>query len=246
MRVPTNKDKAMSEVSQQDTESKPSTSSVDPSKTPSTPSVSSNQGSPQPSISSSPTHTSTPAPIEPSQAEPIRKKDKKLNLQSRPRPQGAGPNPFTRHTSLRYRSQPLSLQPLRPGKYEVLADESVVPKLPPEEPAANKPTDIDALLSMNEPAPTSANTINSTTTTMNNGGAGGMMQWSGGTSAGLLMTSQNQPNPVPQTNSWSHDLKQTNPFQVNGDDFSGLANRHQETQGKGTNPFKTNEPVHWL
>ena len=245
MRVPSNKDKAVSEASQQDTESKPSTSSVDPSNAPSTPSVSSNQGSPEPSVSSSPSHTSTPAPLDAPQADPIRKKDKKLNLQSRPRPQGAGPNPFTRHTSLRYRSQPLSLQPLRPGKYEVLADESVVPKLPPEEPAPTKPTDIDALLSLSDPAPTSAKTAN-TTSTINNGG---VMQWSsggtsGGTSAGLLMTSQNQPNPAPQTNSWSNDLKHTsNPFQANGDDFSGLATRHQ---GKGTNPFKADEPVHWL
>jgi hypothetical protein len=255
VRLPSNKDKAVSETSQQDTESKPSTSSIDPSKAPSTPSVSSNQGSPQASISSSPTHSNaaaaplaaTSAALEPPQAEPIRKKEKKLHLQSRPRPQGGTPNPFTRHTSLRYRSQPLSLQPLRPGKYEVLADESVVPKLPLEEPAQNKPTDIDTLLSMNEPAPAVPSTTNNTAAphTMNNGGIGAMMQWSG-TSAGLLMTNRNNPNQVQQTNSWSNDQKQTNPFQVNGDDFSGLANRHQNPEGKGTNPFKKDEPVHWL
>ncbi len=244
MRLPSNKAKAMSEVSQQDTESKPSTSSVDPNKAPSTPSVSSDQGSPQPSITSSPTHSTTPVALEPPQAEPIRKKDKKLNLQSRPRPQGSGPNPFTRHTSLRYRSQPLSLQPLRPGKYEVLEDESVVPRLPAEEPAKNKPTDIDSLLSMNEPVATTTNNTPASNT-MNNGMLGATMQWSG-TSAGLLMTAQKNPNQVHQTNSWSNDQKQTNPFQVNGDDFSGLANRHQNTEGKGTNPFKTEEPVHWL
>ena len=251
MRLASNKDKAASEGSQQETESKPSTSSVDPSKAPSTgtPSVSSNQGSPQPSITSSPTHsTTTPGMLEPPSAEPIRKKDKKLNLQSRPRPQGGGPNPFTRHTSLRYRSQPLSLQPLRPGKYEVLADESVIPKLPPDEPAQSKPTDIDALLSLNEPAPAVQNTTkNNPAPNTINGMLGATMQWSG-TSAGLLMTSQKKPNQVHHTNSWSNDQKQTtgNPFQVNGDDFSGLANRHQNTEGKGTNPFKTDEPVHWL
>jgi hypothetical protein len=243
LRLPSNKDKAMSEASQQETESKPSTSSVDPSKPPSTPSVSSNQGSPQPSITSSPTHSVTPGALDPPSAEPIRKKEKKLNLQSRPRPQGAGPNPFTRHTSLRYRSQPLSLQPLRPGKYEVLADESVIPKLPPEEPVQSKPTDIDALLSLNEPVASTQNTTNNTR--MNNGVLGATMQWSGN-SAGLLITSQKNPNQVHNANSWSNDQKQTNPFQVNGDDFSGLANRHQQTEGKGTNPFKTEEPVHWL
>lgn len=235
MRLPSNKDRAASETSKQETESKPSTSTIDPNKTPSTPSVSSNQGSPMPSATSSPTHSNAPTGLEPPLVEPIRKKEKKLNLQSRPRPQGSTPNPFTRHTSLRYRSQPLSLQPLKPGKYEVLADESVVPRLPAEEPVKNKPTDIDALLSMNDPAPTVPNTMNNA-----NGGIGGNMQWSGH-SAGLLMTSQNQ-----QTNSWSNDLKQTNPFQVNGDDFSGLANRHQNPEGKGGNPFKQGEPVHWL
>jgi hypothetical protein len=60
------------------------------------------------------------------------------------------------------------------------------------------------------------------------------------------MTNRNNPNQVQQTNSWSNDQKQTNPFQVNGDDFSGLANRHQNPEGKGTNPFKKDEPVHWL
>ena len=244
MRVQSNKDKAPSEGSQLDTESKPSTSSVDPSKAPSTPSVSSHQGSPQASISSSPTHSNAPAMLEPPQAEPIRKKDKKLNLQSRPRPQGGGPNPFTRHTSLRYRSQPLSLQPLRPGKYEVLADESVVPKLPPEEPKPNKPTDIDMLLSMNDPAPVAPNNTTAPKT-INNGTVGGMMQWSGN-SAGLLMTTQTNPSQGQQTNSWSNNQKQTNPFQVNGDDFGSLANRHQSNEGKGVNPFKTDEPVHWL
>lgn len=241
MRLPSNKDKATAETSQQDMQNKPSTSStIDPNIAPSTPSASSAQGSPQPSISSSPTISNAPSTLERPEAEPIRKKEKKLHLQSRPRPQGSGPNPFTRHTSLRYRSQPLSLQPLKPGKYEVLADESVVPRLPPQEPVQNqRPTDIDDLLSMNDPTPAVPNT-------MNNGKITANMQYSGGTSAGLLMTSQHNPNQELQTNSWSNDLKQTNPFQVNGDDFSGLANRHQNTEGKGTNPFKQGEPVHWL
>lgn len=243
MKVQPNKDKAKSEVPPTDMESKPSTSSMEPNITPSIPSVSSNQDSPQPSISSSPTHSVTPTTLDPQQTEPIRKKDKKLNLQSRPRPQGSTPNPFTRHTSLRYRSQPLSLQPLRPGKYEVLADESVVPRLPPEEAVNSKPTDIDTLLSMNDSAP-SQPTRNNPAPLLNNGAIGGMMQWSG-TSAGLLMTTHHNSNKVQQTNNWSNDpAKQANPFQVNGDDFSGLANRHQSTEEK--NPFKKDEPVHWL
>lgn len=231
MRTTSNKDKATSDGQPQALEGKPSASTEDPQQAPKT-SVSSTQGSsPQPSVTSSPTLSNAPAALDPLQVEPIRKKEKKLNLQSRPRPQGAASNPFTRHTSLRYRSQPLSLQPLRPGKYEVLADESVVPRLPPEEPPSNKPTDIDALLSLSDPpAPNNPQGI----TTTNNGG----VQWSSGgkNAAGLLITPQNNLN----------QQKQSNPFQVNGDDFSNLANRHQTSAGVGTNPFNVEEPVRWL
>lgn len=254
MRLPSNKDKA---TEQADSTTTPSGStSAEPA--PHTPSVSSNQESPSASISSSPIHVQpTPcAPLEPDENQPIRKKEKKLNLQSRPRPQGVNANPFTRHTSLRYRSQPLSLQPLKPGKYEVLTDDqSVLPRLPPSPSPSpptqpQKPTDLDTLLSLQNPGPTT-NTWNNA-----NGGTGqvvGGNQWSGGHSAGLLTASQNsQVAAGVQSNSWSNELKmqpankQENPFQVNGDDFGSLATRHQNIEDKANNPFKTQEPVHWM
>lgn len=253
MRLPSNKDKATEgSTSGQDTVTQSGSTSTEPA--PQTPSVSSNQGSPSVSISSSPIHVEpTPfVPLEPAENQPIRKKEKKLNLQSRPRPQGVNANPFTRHTSLRYRSQPLSLQPLKPGKYEVLTDDqSVLPRLPPSPPTQpQKPTDLDTLLSLQDAAPTT-NTWNNA-----NGGTGqviGDNQWSGGNSAGLLMASQNsQVAAGVQSNSWSNELKmqpankQENPFQVNGDDFGSLATRHQHTEKKGNNPFKTQQPVHWM
>ena len=53
---------------------------------------------------------------------------------ARPRPQRFDPSPFTRHTSLRYRSNPLSFLPLKDsGGYETLLEDqpmSAAPKLP--------------------------------------------------------------------------------------------------------------------
>ena len=53
---------------------------------------------------------------------------------ARPRPQAFNPSPFTRHMSLRYRSNPLSFTPLKEGGgYETLPEETIspVPRLPP-------------------------------------------------------------------------------------------------------------------
>lgn len=52
---------------------------------------------------------------------------------ARPRPQPFNPSPFTRHMSLRYRSNPLSFMPLRgeTSGYETLTEEPTVPQLPP-------------------------------------------------------------------------------------------------------------------
>ena len=52
---------------------------------------------------------------------------------ARPRPQPFNPSPFTRHMSLRYRSNPLSFMPLRgdTSGYETLTEEPSVPQLPP-------------------------------------------------------------------------------------------------------------------
>lgn len=51
---------------------------------------------------------------------------------ARPRPQPFNPSPFTRHMSLRYRSNPLSFMPLRgdPSGYETLTEEPTIPQLP--------------------------------------------------------------------------------------------------------------------
>lgn len=70
---------------------------------------------------------------------------------ARPRPQPFNPSPFTRHMSLRYRSNPLSFMPLRGSDtngYETLTEEPAVPQLPPA---------VDALmLQNNTPAPSSS------------------------------------------------------------------------------------------
>lgn len=52
---------------------------------------------------------------------------------ARPRPQPFNPSPFTRHMSLRYRSNPLSFMPLRGdgSGYETLTEEPAIPQLPP-------------------------------------------------------------------------------------------------------------------
>lgn len=257
MRVQSNKEKiteGSGSITPQDTVAKlPSTS--ESILQGGTSSVSSNQGSPAASLSPSPTQTMPPVNVESTENQPIQKKNKKLNLQSRPRPQAVNANPFTRHTSLRYRSQPLSLQPLKPGKYEVLTDDqSVLPRLPPSPPAANqpqKPTDIDALLSMQETVP-ATNTLNNANGGTAQGTVGNQWSTSGANSAGLLMAGQNSQPAGPRSNAWSNDLKsqpadqQVNPFQVNGDDFGNLATRHQNAVGKGNNPFQTQEPVRWL
>ena len=70
---------------------------------------------------------------------------------ARPRPQPFNPSPFTRHMSLRYRSNPLSFMPLRGSDtsgYETLTEEPSVPQLPPA---------LDALtLQSNTPAPSTS------------------------------------------------------------------------------------------
>lgn len=70
---------------------------------------------------------------------------------ARPRPQPFNPSPFTRHMSLRYRSNPLSFMPLRGSDttgYETLTEEPAVPQLPPA---------VDALmLQKNTPASSSS------------------------------------------------------------------------------------------
>lgn len=73
---------------------------------------------------------------------------------ARPRPQAFNPSPFTRHTSLRYRSNPLSFMPLKDtGGYQTLMEElplAPIPKLPAavdaltEQSAPVKPTPTQA------------------------------------------------------------------------------------------------------
>ena len=246
MRGPQNKTKAEGSTSTTDAAEQPVSTSTEPapmpSPSPSSAAATSSQGSPTGSHSSIPTQQSPK--LEPAPEQPIRKKDKKLNLQSRPRPQGVNTNPFTRHTSLRYRSQPLSLQPLKPGKYEQLNDESAAPRLPPSpplsdnQPQAQKPTDIDTLLSIQDPVPVENNWSKANSM---QGQLGPANLWPGG-NAGVLMVNENQ---AAQNNHLQATNKQTNPFQVNGDDFGSLATRHQNAESKG-NPFKTEEAVRWL
>ncbi|KAL9957759.1 hypothetical protein ACROYT_G034697 [Oculina patagonica] len=74
-----------------------------------------------------------PSPGQPKQsnaATPILKPPPSV---ARPRPQPFNPSPFTRHMSLRYRSNPLSFMPLRgdTSGYETLSEEPSVPQLPP-------------------------------------------------------------------------------------------------------------------
>ena len=74
-----------------------------------------------------------PSPGQPNQinaAAPILKPPPSV---ARPRPQPFNPSPFTRHMSLRYRSNPLSFMPLRgdTSGYETLTEEPTVPQLPP-------------------------------------------------------------------------------------------------------------------
>lgn len=91
-----------------------------------------------------------PSPGQPKQsnaATPILKPPPSV---ARPRPQPFNPSPFTRHMSLRYRSNPLSFMPLRgdASGYETLSEEPSVPQLPPA---------LDALmLQNNTPAPSSS------------------------------------------------------------------------------------------
>lgn len=74
-----------------------------------------------------------PSPGQPKQtnaATPILKPPPSV---ARPRPQAFNPSPFTRHMSLRYRSNPLSFMPLRgdTSGYETLTEEAhTVPQLP--------------------------------------------------------------------------------------------------------------------
>lgn len=74
-----------------------------------------------------------PSPAEPKQnnaGTPVLKPPPSV---ARPRPQPFHPSPFTRHMSLRYRSNPLSFMPLRndTSGYETLTEEPAVPQLPP-------------------------------------------------------------------------------------------------------------------
>ena len=74
-----------------------------------------------------------PSPGQPKQsnaATPILKPPPSV---ARPRPQPFNPSPFTRHMSLRYRSNPLSFIPLRgdTSGYETLTEELSAPQLPP-------------------------------------------------------------------------------------------------------------------
>lgn len=92
-----------------------------------------------------------PSPGQPTQnnaATPVLKPPPSV---ARPRPQPFNPSPFTRHMSLRYRSNPLSFMPLRGSDttgYETLTEEPAVPQLPPA---------VDALmLQTNTPAPSSS------------------------------------------------------------------------------------------
>lgn len=92
-----------------------------------------------------------PSPGQPTQnnvATPILKPPPSV---ARPRPQPFNPSPFTRHMSLRYRSNPLSFMPLRGSDttgYETLTEEPAVPQLPPA---------VDALmLQKNTPASSSS------------------------------------------------------------------------------------------
>lgn len=90
-----------------------------------------------------------PSPAEPKQSNagtPILKPPPSV---ARPRPQPFNPSPFTRHMSLRYRSNPLSFMPLRndTSGYETLTEEPAGPQLPPT---------VDALmLQKNTPTPLS-------------------------------------------------------------------------------------------
>ena len=67
---------------------------------------------------------------------------------ARPRPQAFNPSPFTRHMSLRYRSNPLSFMPLRGdiAGYETLAEEPAVPQLPPSVETLTLPNNSSAAL----------------------------------------------------------------------------------------------------
>ena len=89
---------------------------------------------------------SPPQPKQSNAATPILKPPPSV---ARPRPQPFNPSPFTRHMSLRYRSNPLSFMPLRgdTSGYETLTEEPSVPQLPPA---------VDALmLQRNTPTPSS-------------------------------------------------------------------------------------------
>lgn len=81
---------------------------------------------------------SPPQPVQPAQpvqqpqptVQPVLKPPPQV---VRPRPQPFTPSPFTRHMSLRYKSTPMSLGPLRDTSskgYETLLEESQPPKLP--------------------------------------------------------------------------------------------------------------------
>ena len=95
-------------------------------------------------VSTSPQLPSPGQPKQTDAATPILKPPPSV---ARPRPQPFNPSPFTRHMSLRYRSNPLSFMPLRgdTSGYETLTEEPSVPQLPPA---------VDALmLQKNTPAP---------------------------------------------------------------------------------------------
>lgn len=92
--------------------------------------------------------TTTQQPTHNNAATPVLKPPPSV---ARPRPQPFNPSPFTRHMSLRYRSNPLSFMPLRGSDttgYETLTEEPAVPQLPPA---------VDALmLQNNTTAPSSS------------------------------------------------------------------------------------------
>lgn len=93
-----------------------------------------------------------PSPDQPNQSNATATVIKPPPSVARPRPQPFNPSPFTRHMSLRYRSNPLSFIPLRgdTSGYETLTEEPTVPQLPPA---------VDALMLQNSTSSSSGTPI---------------------------------------------------------------------------------------